>query len=103
MVCKAFTVLTAIVKIERHSHIFADPAQLSNMCERVALPNISLRRKFEYIYFPGRILRIKFFFYIVVDEELFEDNPIEYIRRDLEGSGKNYYIFFFWDDKKINI
>ena len=22
-----------------------------------------------------------------VDEELFEDNPIEYIRRDLEGSG----------------
>ena len=24
---------------------------------------------------------------IEVDEELFEDNPIEYIRRDLEGSG----------------
>ncbi|GAA5808330.1 hypothetical protein MFLAVUS_001720 [Mucor flavus] len=65
MVCKAFTVLTAIVKIDRHSHIFADPAQLSNMCERIALPNIGLR---------------------LVDEELFEDNPIEYIRRDLEGS-----------------
>ncbi|GAA5802690.1 Cse1-domain-containing protein [Helicostylum pulchrum] len=65
MVCKAFTVLTAIVKIDRHSHIFADPVQLSNMCERIALPNIGLR---------------------LVDEELFEDNPIEYIRRDLEGS-----------------
>lgn len=48
MVCKAFTVLTAIVKIERHSHIFADPAQLNNMCERVALPNIGLRRKFLF-------------------------------------------------------
>ncbi|KAG2207684.1 hypothetical protein INT47_011804 [Mucor saturninus] len=65
MVCKALTVLTAIVKIERHSHIFADPVQLGSMCERVALPNIGLR---------------------LVDEELFEDNPIEYIRRDLEGS-----------------
>lgn len=25
-----------------------------------------------------------------MDEELFEDNPIEYIRRDLEGSGKSF-------------
>lgn len=50
MVCKAFTVLTAIVKIERHSHIFADPAQLNNMCERVALPNIGLRRKFLFFF-----------------------------------------------------
>lgn len=52
MVCKAFTVLTAIVKIDRHSHIFADPAQLSNMCERIALPNIGLRRNyFFFCYF----------------------------------------------------
>lgn len=50
MVCKALTVLTAIVKIERHSHIFADPAQLSSMCERVALPNIGLRCK-RHLYF----------------------------------------------------
>ena len=34
----------------------------------------------------GKLICI-FFFKIVVDEELFEDNPIEYIRRDLEGSG----------------
>ncbi|KAK4517849.1 uncharacterized protein ATC70_001197 [Mucor velutinosus] len=65
MVCKAFAVLTAIVKIERHAHMFADPNALNTMCERIALPNISMR---------------------TVDEELFEDNPIEYIRRDLEGS-----------------
>lgn len=45
MVCKALTVLTAVVKIERHSHIFADVSQLSNICERVALPNIGLRRE----------------------------------------------------------
>ena len=35
------------------------------MCERIALPNIAIRAS---------------------DEELYEDNPIEYIRRDLEGS-----------------
>jgi hypothetical protein len=26
------------------------------------------------------------------DEEAFEDNPEEYIRRDLEGSGKNIFL-----------
>lgn len=31
---------------------------------------------------------------IAVDEELFEDNPIEYIRRDLEGSGKAIFITY---------
>ena len=27
------------------------------------------------------------------DEEVFEDNPEEYIRRDIEGSGKNIVYF----------
>ncbi|RCH88978.1 importin-alpha export receptor, partial [Rhizopus stolonifer] len=65
MVCKAFSVLTAIVKIERHAQYFADQNTLGTMCERIALPNVAIRTS---------------------DEELFEDNPIEYIRRDLEGS-----------------
>lgn len=46
MVCKAFSVLTVIVKIERHAHMFADANSLNNMCERIALPNISMRSKF---------------------------------------------------------
>ncbi|KAG0191747.1 importin-alpha export receptor [Apophysomyces sp. BC1034] len=65
MVCKALSVLTCIVKLEKHSHLFASEESLKNMCERIALPNIAMR---------------------AADEELFEDNPIEYIHRDLEGS-----------------
>jgi exportin-2 (importin alpha re-exporter) len=45
MVCKAFSVLTVIVKIERHAQIFSNPAALKDMCERIALPNIGLRGK----------------------------------------------------------
>lgn len=47
MVCKAFAVLTAIVKIERHAHMFADPSALNTMCEQIALPNISMRSKYS--------------------------------------------------------
>jgi len=44
---------------------FADKQVLSNMCERIIVPNIMMRED---------------------DEELFEDNPRDYIRRDMEGS-----------------
>lgn len=54
MVCKAFAVLTAIVKIERHAHMFADPNALNTMCERIALPNISMRSKCSCIAPPGK-------------------------------------------------
>ncbi|KAI8889248.1 Cse1-domain-containing protein [Backusella circina FSU 941] len=65
MVCSALGVLTCISKMEQHAAMFADEATMNNMCRDIALPNIAIR---------------------AVDEELFEDNPIEYIRRDLEGS-----------------
>ncbi|KAI8375933.1 Cse1-domain-containing protein [Radiomyces spectabilis] len=65
MVCKALAVMTSIVKLEKHAHLFASEETMKNMCEKIALANISMR---------------------TADEELFEDNPIEYIRRDLEGS-----------------
>ncbi|KAI8980903.1 Cse1-domain-containing protein [Pilobolus umbonatus] len=65
MVCKAFAVLTTIVKLENHAHMFANADSIKSICERIALPNVVIR---------------------TVDEELYEDNPIEYIRRDLEGS-----------------
>lgn len=45
MVCKAFAVLTAIVKTGRQAQMFADPNALSTMCERIALPNIAMRSK----------------------------------------------------------
>ncbi|KAI7862255.1 Cse1-domain-containing protein [Spinellus fusiger] len=65
MMGNAFAMLTCIIRLRKYSHVFGAEDTLKQMCERIALPNISMR---------------------VADEELFEDNPIEYIRRDLEGS-----------------
>jgi exportin-2 (importin alpha re-exporter) len=45
--------------------MFAAEGALRTLCQHVILPNLQLRE---------------------ADEELFEDDPIEYIRRDLEGS-----------------
>lgn len=45
--------------------LFSSPGTLSLVCKSIILPNIEIRDE---------------------DIELFEDNPVEYIRRDLEGS-----------------
>eukprot|EP00186_Timspurckia_oligopyrenoides_P001792 CAMPEP_0182444134 /NCGR_PEP_ID=MMETSP1172-20130603/2681_1 /TAXON_ID=708627 /ORGANISM="Timspurckia oligopyrenoides, Strain CCMP3278" /LENGTH=742 /DNA_ID=CAMNT_0024639627 /DNA_START=714 /DNA_END=2942 /DNA_ORIENTATION=- len=45
--------------------LFQDVAILQQICEKIVIPNVELRDE---------------------DEELFEDNPLEYIRRDMEGS-----------------
>ncbi|WIA07912.1 hypothetical protein OEZ85_007391 [Tetradesmus obliquus] len=47
-----------------HCTLFADPSVLKQICESIILPNLRVRDE---------------------DEELFEMNPIEYIRRDIEG------------------
>lgn len=38
-------------------------------------------------YFPNSLI-----LFLESDEELFEDNPEEYIRKDIEGSGKDCHI-----------
>lgn len=45
--------------------LFSDRAALTQVCQQIVIPNIELRKE---------------------DEELFEDNPVEYVRRDMEGS-----------------
>ncbi|KAJ3273693.1 importin-alpha export receptor [Terramyces sp. JEL0728] len=65
LVSKAIAFLTSVVKHERHKALFEAPDTLNSICSRIILPNMYLRES---------------------DEELFEDDPIEYIRRDLEGS-----------------
>ncbi|ORX43587.1 Cse1-domain-containing protein [Piromyces finnis] len=65
LVSKAIGFLSSVVKPIRHKELFQNPEILSNICEKIILPNMTLRES---------------------DEELFEDDPIEYIRRDLEGS-----------------
>ncbi|KAF2755113.1 chromosome segregation protein-like protein Cse1 [Pseudovirgaria hyperparasitica] len=65
LVSKALQFLTSITRIKSHAEAFNSEGTLGEVVEKVILPNLSLRES---------------------DIELFEDEPIEFIRRDLEGS-----------------
>lgn len=65
LVSKALQFLTAVASISKHAENFNNQEILGQVVEKVILPNVSLRES---------------------DVEQFEDEPIEYIRRDLEGS-----------------
>lgn len=65
LVSRALQFLTSAAKMPEHASTFQDEGTLTQIVEKVILPNVSLRDS---------------------DEELFEDEPIEFIRRDLEGS-----------------
>ena len=65
LVSKALQFLTAVTKSVQHSRAFSQESVLNQVIERVILPNVTLRDS---------------------DMELFEDEPIEFTRRDLEGS-----------------
>ncbi|AEO63394.1 uncharacterized protein THITE_2108580 [Thermothielavioides terrestris NRRL 8126] len=62
---KALQFLTAVASVPRHAEIFNNEQTLSTIVEKVIVPNVELRES---------------------DIEMFEDEPIEFIRRDLEGS-----------------
>jgi exportin-2 (importin alpha re-exporter) len=64
LVAQAIAFLTSIAKSVHHG-IFQAPETLKTICENIVVPNIRLRD---------------------ADVELFEDNAVEYIRRDVEGS-----------------
>jgi exportin-2 (importin alpha re-exporter) len=68
---KALSFLNSVVRLHKHSNIYGTEGILKQLCEKIALPNMALR---------------------TIDEELFEDDPIEYIRRDLEGSGNKFAV-----------
>lgn len=65
IVSKAIGFLSAVVRMGSQRALFESEATLEQFCAAIVLPNIQLRE---------------------VDEEMFEDNPMEYIRRDLETS-----------------
>ena len=65
IVSKALNFLTAVAGTVEHSHVFNNRDVLTQLVEKVILPNVALRES---------------------DEEQFEDEPIEFIRRDMEGS-----------------
>lgn len=65
LVSKALQFLTSVTRMSQHARAFNNEETMSQVIERVVLPNLSLRDS---------------------DMEIFEDEPIEFIRRDLEGS-----------------
>ena len=65
LVSKALQFLTSVTQISKHAQSFNNEPTMGQVVERVILPNLALRE---------------------TDVELFEDEPIEFIRRDLEGS-----------------
>ena len=58
----AIQFLASVADRLQYKSLFEDAATLASICEKIILPNIEMRD---------------------VDVELFEDNPEEYIRRDL--------------------
>ncbi|KAG8412925.1 importin-alpha export receptor [Metarhizium acridum] len=65
LVSKSLHFLTAVAGTAEHAAVFNNENVLSQIVEKVILPNVALRES---------------------DVEMFEDEPIEFIRRDLEGS-----------------
>ncbi|XP_037928334.1 exportin-2 [Teleopsis dalmanni] len=65
LVSNALSFLTAVAERKQYGDLFERPEVLANICEKVIIPNLDFRQS---------------------DEELFEDSPEEYIRRDIEGS-----------------
>lgn len=65
LVSKSLAFLTAVCRNPSYFELFNNEDAMNNITEHIILPNVILREE---------------------DIELFEDDPIEYIRRDLEGS-----------------
>lgn len=65
LVSKALQFLTSVTRIDEQAQTFSDTGTQTQIVEKVILPNLALRDS---------------------DIEMFEDEPIEFIRRDLEGS-----------------
>lgn len=65
LISKSLSFLTAVSRIPKYFEFFDSEFAMNKVAEQIILPNVTLRES---------------------DIELFEDDPIEYIRRDLEGS-----------------
>lgn len=65
LVSNAIQFLASVAERPVYKHLFENSETLASICEKVIVPNMEFRD---------------------ADEEAFEDNPDEYIRRDIEGS-----------------
>ncbi|XP_023389852.1 exportin-2 [Pteropus vampyrus] len=73
LVSNAIQFLASVCERPHYKNLFEDQSTLTSICEKVIVPNMEFR---------------------AADEEAFEDNSEEYIRRDLEGSGTNFGFHF---------
>lgn len=64
LVAKAIGLLSTVVRMHNYNKMFSPPDALRQLTQTIVLPNAQLRE---------------------ADEELFEDNPMEYIRRDFDA------------------
>ncbi|KAK2193331.1 hypothetical protein NP493_15g03058 [Ridgeia piscesae] len=65
LVSNAIQFLASVAERPAYKHLFEASDTLASICEKVIVPNMQFRE---------------------ADEELFEDDPEEYIRKDIEGS-----------------
>ncbi|KAI8321716.1 importin-alpha re-exporter [Martensiomyces pterosporus] len=65
IVSKGMAFLRTVVRNPRQKELFSSSESLKLICERIIIPNTVLPEN---------------------DEELFEDDPIQFVRRDIEGS-----------------
>ncbi|EDQ90557.1 uncharacterized protein MONBRDRAFT_35084 [Monosiga brevicollis MX1] len=65
LVSTALSFLASVSEREANKELFANQETMQTICEKVIVPNVMFRPE---------------------DEEIFSDNPEEYIRRDIEGS-----------------
>lgn len=65
LVSNAIRYLVTVAERPESRSMFQDDAVLNLLCQKVIIPNLTFRD---------------------IDEELFEDDPEEYVRRDIEGS-----------------
>ncbi|WVO15440.1 hypothetical protein L204_103098 [Cryptococcus depauperatus] len=68
LVSRALQFPSVVVKMENHRAMFAAPETLTAFCEKIILPNMAIRKH---------------------EEETFEDDTMEYIRRDLGPSAES--------------
>ncbi|KAI9595046.1 importin alpha re-exporter [Syncephalis fuscata] len=65
LMCKALSFLATVVKLRDTREMFGNEETMEKICEKLVLQNMSMRES---------------------DEELIEDEPIAFIRKDLEGT-----------------
>ncbi|VDM18146.1 unnamed protein product [Hydatigera taeniaeformis] len=84
LIGNALDFLKSVVSRPQHRALFEVPETLQKLCELIVLPNIQLSGKYIWTlsYTASAFTSLR----VSSDEELFEDSPEEYIRRDLEGS-----------------